>query len=74
LAPQKPELVRGQLEHEVRGETFRVPPDGAVERLGLDAEKAGKVAVEHDLLAAGEQNGLLDALDRDEVGGHGTGG
>lgn len=62
---QVAELLRRELEHEVRGGTVPVAPDGLNQRPSLHAVEHGKVLIEHHLVATERSNSLDDPLRRD---------
>jgi hypothetical protein len=53
-----------KLKHEIRREARAVPPDLLVQPPGADAVQAGELHVEHDALAAHEQDPGIDRPNR----------
>lgn len=62
MAPQVVEFRLSQLKHKVLRKSFEVPTDGPIELFCFHAIEGGQVRIEHDFLAADEQNRLLDAF------------
>jgi hypothetical protein len=59
-------LRGGELEHEIRGEAVEVAPDLLVEALGGDAVEGGELGIQEHALAAQDEDGAGDVLDRHE--------
>jgi hypothetical protein len=61
-----------QLKHEISRKTRSIAFDRLIQHFRFDAVQVRKIGVEHDLLAANQQNGPLNSLHRNQtrVGGH----
>ncbi len=66
MRPQSGGLRGGELKHEIRGEAVEVAPDLLVEALGGDAVKAGELGIQEHALAAQDEDGAGDVMNRHE--------
>jgi hypothetical protein len=64
LRPQSGVLRGGELEHEIGGEPVEVTPDLLVETLGGDAVEAGEFGIQEHALAAQDEDGAGDVMNR----------
>jgi hypothetical protein len=55
-------FIQSELEHEVLGKSAQVPFDGLIKHLDRHSVELGKIAVEHHLLSAQDQDNPFNVL------------
>ena len=66
MRPQDGNLLICQLEREIGREPFEVSPHLFIEPLSRDAVKRSEAGIEHDALAAQDNDAAGNRLDRDQ--------